>query len=163
MVVHVRIICCIASLYFIPLSYFPILDAIILFLIKSCARVFPVVIKDSTCFLWLLMNLVMHWGSLTPMIKQPWCSQIMSPWIPENTHFLRMISMESNPSMVSKIINLNICELNRKLFRKEVKKITSWNIMMKQMSTYVRPLCRYISSYPLNSLWYFFSHQRRSA
>ena len=47
------------------------------------------------------MNLVIHWGSLTPMIKQLWCSQIMSPWILANTHFLRTISMEYNLSMVS--------------------------------------------------------------
>lgn len=62
---------------------------------------FSVFVKDSAYFLWQLMNLAIHWGSLTPVIKQHWCSQTMSPWILANTHFLRTISTESNPSTVS--------------------------------------------------------------
>lgn len=62
---------------------------------------FSVFVKDSAYFLWQLMNLAIHWGSLTPVIKQRWCSQTMSPWILANTHFLRTISTESNPSTVS--------------------------------------------------------------
>lgn len=33
-------------------------------------KIGPRMEEDSTYFLWLLMNLVIHWGSLTPVIKQ---------------------------------------------------------------------------------------------
>lgn len=51
-------------------SYFLVSDVTILLLSDSCTPVSPVFVKDSTYFLWPLMNLVIHWGSLTPMIKQ---------------------------------------------------------------------------------------------
>lgn len=51
-------------------SYFLVSGITILLLSDSCTPVFPVFVKDSTYFLWLLMNLDIHWGFLTPMIKQ---------------------------------------------------------------------------------------------